>query len=91
MRSILSYMTLIPRKEVSTEEAIEINQDHNIHHHHTDKKVSSVVQLGVVVDDVPGEVELGAQTEGDVGEKVGHFVNVVHVGGLSACQLQHQP
>lgn len=43
------------------------------------------------MDDVPGEVELCAQAKRDVGQKVGKFVDVVHCGGLSACQLQHQP
>lgn len=43
------------------------------------------------MDDVPGEVELCAQAKSDVGEDVGVFVDVVHGGGLSACQLQHQP
>lgn len=41
--------------------------------------------------DVPGEVELGAQAKCDVGEEVGELVDVVHAGGLSARQLQHQP
>lgn len=43
------------------------------------------------MDDVPGEVKLGAQTERDVGEDVEEFVVVVHGGGLSSRQLQHQP
>lgn len=43
------------------------------------------------MDDVPGEVELGAQTKRDVGEEVGKFVDVVHGGGLSTCQFKHQP
>lgn len=43
------------------------------------------------MDDVPSEVELCAQAKNDVGKDVGIFVDVVHGGGLSACQLQHQP
>lgn len=50
-----------------------------------------MLQRGVVPDDEPGEVELGAQTEGDVGEKVGQLVDLIGEGGLSARQLQHQP
>lgn len=91
MRPVLSHIALTPGEEVSAEQAVEINQDHDIHHHHGDEKVSTVVQPGVIVDDVPGEVELGAQTEHDVGEEVGKFVDVVHGGGLSTGQFQHQP
>lgn len=43
------------------------------------------------MDDVPGEVELGAQTKRDVGEKVDEFVDVVHGRGLSTRQFEHQP
>lgn len=50
-----------------------------------------MVQPGVVVDDVPGEVELCAQTKCDVGEEVGELVDVVRGGGLNSRQLQHQP
>ncbi len=91
MRAVVSHRALPPGEEVSTEQAVEINQDHNIHHHQGDEKVSAVVQPGVIVDDVPGEVELGAQTKRDVGEEVGEFVDVVQGGGLSARQLQHHP
>jgi len=91
MHPVLSHIALTMREEVCTEQAVEINQDHNIHHHHGDEKVTAVVQPGVIVDNVPGEVELGAQTESNVGEEVGEFVDVVHGGGLSAGQLQHQP
>lgn len=48
-------------------------------------------QWVVVLNDVPGEVELGAQSEYDVSEEVGELVDVVKGGVLSACQLQHQP
>lgn len=91
MCPVLSHRALTPGEEVSTEQAVEINHDHNIHHHHGDQKVSTVIQPGIIVDDVPGEVELCAQTKRDVGEEVGEFVDVVHGGGLSARQLQHQP
>lgn len=91
MCPVLSRGALTPREEVSAEQAVEINQDHDIHHHHGEEKVCTVVQPGVVVDDVPGEVELCAQAERDVGEEVGEFIDVVHGGGLSARQLQHQP
>lgn len=50
-----------------------------------------MVQPGVILDDVPGEVELGAQTKHDVSEEVGKFVDVKHGGRLSTSQLQHQP
>lgn len=43
------------------------------------------------MDDVPGEVELCAQTKCDVGQQVDKLVDVVHGGGLGASQLQHQP
>ena len=80
MCPILSHEFLTPGEEVSTEQTVEINKDHDIHHHHGDEEVSAVVQPGVVLVDVPGEVELGAQTKRDVGEEVGEFVDVVHGG-----------
>lgn len=43
------------------------------------------------MDNVPGEVELCAQTKHDIGQEVDKLVDVVHGRGLSACQLQHQP
>lgn len=91
MHPVLSHRALTPGEEVSAEQAVEINQDHNIHHYYGGEKVSAVVQPVVIADDVPGEVELGAQTKRDVGEEVGEFVDVVHGGGLSARQLQQQP
>lgn len=91
MCPVLSRRALPRREEVSTEQPVEINQHHNIHHHHGGEKVSTVVQPGVIVDDVPGEVELCAQAKRDIGQEVGKFVDLVHVGGLSARQLQHQP
>lgn len=90
MRPVLSNRAF-PCEEVRAEQAVEINQHHNIHHHHTGKKKSTIVQPGVVVDDVSGEVELGAQTKDDVGYDVGKFVVVIQGGVVSGCQLQHQP
>lgn len=43
------------------------------------------------MDEVPGEVGLGAHAERDVGEDVDEFVDAVHGGELSACQLHQQP
>lgn len=91
MCAVLSHRVLPPGEEVRTEQAVEINQDHNIHHHHGDEKVSTVVQPGVIAEDVPGEVELCAQTKCDIGQEVGKLIDVVHGGGLSVCQLQQQP
>lgn len=50
-----------------------------------------MVQPGVVVKEVPGEVELCAQAERHVGQEVGKLVELVEGGGLSAHQLQHHP
>lgn len=50
-----------------------------------------MLQPGVVVEDVPGEVELCAQAEQHVGQQVDKFVDVVEGGVLSTRQLQHQP
>lgn len=50
-----------------------------------------MVQPGVVSDNVPAKVGLRAQTEGDEGENIDEFVDVVHGGGLSTHQLQQQP
>lgn len=90
MRAILSQVTLASGKEIRTEQTVEVNHDHDIHYHHGDEEVSAVIQPGVVVEDIPGEVELGAKTKYDIGEEVGELVDVVHGGGLSAGQLQHQ-
>lgn len=79
------------REEVGAEQSVEINQNHDVHQHHGDQKVPAVLQPGVVVEDVPGEVELCAQAERHVGQEVDKFVDVVEGGGLSARQLQHQP
>lgn len=79
------------REEVGAEQSVEINQHHDVHHHQGDQKVPAVFQPGVVVEDVPGEVELCAQAEQDVGQDVDELVDVVEGGGLSARQLQHQP
>lgn len=88
---VLPHVALTPREEISTDQAVEINQHHNIHRHHAEQEVPAVVHPGVIVQDVPGEVELGAQTKQDVGEEVGEFVDVVQGGGLSAGQFQQQP
>lgn len=89
MHPVLSQMALTPGEEVSTEQAVEVNQNHNIHHHYADEKVCRVVQPGVIGDKVPGEVELGAQTKRDVCKEVGEFVDLVNGGGLSTRQFQH--
>lgn len=91
VRAVLSHVPLASGKEVSTEQTVEINHHHDVHHHHGDEEVPAVVHPGVVVDDVPSEVELGAEAKHDIGEEVGNFVDVVYGGGLSVGQLQHQP
>lgn len=70
---------------------MEINQHHDVHYNHGGQEESTVVQPGVIVDNVPGEVELCAQTKCDVGQQVDELVDVVYGGGLGASQLQHQP
>lgn len=91
IRPVLSHVTFTPGEEVGTEQAVEINQDHDIHHYHAGEEEFSVVQPGVVVEDVPGEVGLGGQAERDVGEEVGELGDIVSGGGLSGSQLQQQP
>ena len=91
MSPVLSHVALTPREEVRTDQAVEINQDHDIHHHHAEEEVSTVVHPGVVVQDIPGEVQLGAHTKQDVGEEVDEFVDVEDGGRLSGGQFQHQP
>lgn len=91
VRPVLSRTSLTPREEVSAEQAVEIYEDHSIHCHQAGQKVSTVIQPGVIVDEVPGEEELGSETESYVCEEVEEFVDLVHGGGLSARQLQQQP
>lgn len=77
MCSVLSHQALTSREEVSAEEAVEINHHHDIHYHHSKEEASTMVQPGVIVDDVPGEVELCAQAKCDVGQNINEFVDVV--------------
>lgn len=91
MHPVLSYVAFSLGEEVCTEQAVEINQHHNIYHYHASEEESTMVQPGIVLDDVPGEVELGAKAKYDIGEDVDELVDVVHGGGLGARQLQHQP
>lgn len=91
MRPILLFQAFPRREEVGTEQSVEINQDHDVHHHQGDQEVAAVLQPGVVVEDVPGEVELCAEAEQHIRHEVGELVDVVEGGGLSARQLQHQP
>lgn len=90
VRPVLLLRAFPRREEVGAEQPVEINEDHDVHHHQGDQEVPAVVQPGVVVEDVPGEVELCAEAEQDVGQEVGVFVDVVEGGGLGARQLQHQ-
>lgn len=91
MCPVLSGRALPSREDVCTEQPVEINQDHNIHQHHGGEKVCTMIQPGVIVDNVPGEVELCAQTKYDIGQEVDKLVDVVHGRRLSTSQLQHQP
>lgn len=91
MCPVLSGRALPPREDVCTEQPVEINQDHNIHQHHGHEKVCTMIQPGVIVENVPGEVELCAQTKHDISQEVDKLVDVVHGRELSARQLQHQP
>lgn len=79
------------RKEVCAYQAVEVYNDHNIHDDHTKEKQLWILQCGVVVEDVPGEVGLCEQTEHDVCEDIDHFVDLKQRGGLSVGQLQQQP
>lgn len=38
IRPVVSHRFLTPGQEVCTEQAVEINQDHNIHHYHGDEE-----------------------------------------------------
>lgn len=92
MCPVLSHRALTHGgEEISAEQAVQIKNHHNIYHNHGGEEVSGVVQPGVILDNVPGEVELRAKTKRHIGEQVGELVDVVHGGGLSARQLQHQP
>lgn len=91
MYTVLSHKVFFPRKEVSAKQTVEINKNHDIHHHDGGQKVSTVLQEGVVAGEVPGEVELSTQAKGDVGDHVDELVDVVQGRVLSTRQLQHQP
>lgn len=91
LRSVLPCRALLSEEQISAEQPVEINQDHDVHDHHGGQKESAVVQPRVIVDDVPGEVELCAQAKCDVGQQVGKFVDVEDGGRLALGQLQHQP
>lgn len=91
LRPILLCRALLPEEQVGAQQPVEINEHHDVHDHYGGQEVSAVVQPGVIVDDVPGEVELCAQAKCDVGQQVGKFVDLVGGGGLALGQLQHQP
>lgn len=90
MSSILCAILLSMTKEVCAYQAVEVYKDHNIHDDHTKEKKMGIVQLGVVVDDVPGEVGLCEQTEHHVREDIDHLVDLIQRSGLSECQFQQQ-
>lgn len=64
-------------EEVCSEEAVEIDENHNVHEHHGHQEVESMIQRRVVMDEVPGEVKLCSKPEGHVGHHVQQFVNGV--------------
>lgn len=90
MSSILRAIMLSMMEEVCAYQAVEVYKDHNIHDGHTEEEKLGIVQRGVVVDDVPGEVELCEQPEHHVREDVNHFVDLIQSSGLSVRQFQQQ-
>lgn len=58
MSPILCAITLSLIKEVRAQQSVEVYDDHNVHDHHANEEKLRMVQLGVVVNDVPSEVEL---------------------------------
>lgn len=74
-------------EEVGSEQPVEVDEDHGVQESDGKEEVVAVVQPGVVVQDVPGDVELGAEAEGDVGEEVEELVGAVELRGLSSSQL----
>lgn len=91
LRPVLPCRALLPDEQIGAEQPAEISEDHDVHGHYAGQEVSAVIQPGVIVGEVPGEVELCAQAKCDVGQQVGEFVDLVDGGGLALGQLQHQP
>lgn len=66
--SILCYVAPAPGVEVCPQQTVEVNQNHAVHHDHGNQEVAGVVEPGVVIHNVPGDVELGTKAKEDVGE-----------------------
>lgn len=80
---VLLARALHPEEQISAQQPVEINHHYDVHDGHGGQKASAVDQPRVIVDDVPGEVELCAKAKWDVGQQVGKFVEVVDGGGLA--------
>lgn len=64
-------------EEVGSEEAVEIDENHDVHEHHGHQEVESMIQCRVVMDEVPGEVKLCSKPEGHVSHHIQQFINGV--------------
>ncbi len=64
-------------EEVGSEEAVEIDENHDVHEHHGCQEVEGMIQRRVVVYEVPGEVKLCSKPEGHVGHHIEQFVDGV--------------
>lgn len=90
MISVLCIILLSMRKEVCAYQAVEVYTNHNIHDNHTEEKKLWTVQFGVVVEDVPGEVELCEESEHHISEDIDHFVDLIQGRGMSIGHFQQQ-
>lgn len=89
--AILCHASALPAwEEVGTEQSVEVNQYHDVHEDHGGQEVARLIQPAEVVQDVPGDVELGTKAEAHVGEDVENLVGVVKRRVLGPCQLEHQ-
>lgn len=89
--AILCHGSALPAwEEVGTEQSVEVNQYHDVHEDHGGQEVARLIQPAEVVQDVPGDVELGAKAEAHVGEDVENLVGFEERRVLGPRQLEHQ-
>lgn len=59
MSPILYDVALCSGAKVSPKQSVEVDEDHGVHEDHGEQEVASMLQQGVVDDDVIGYVKLG--------------------------------
>lgn len=59
MSAVLHDMALSSWPKVSSEQSVEVDEDHGVHDEHSEQEVATMKQQGEINDDVKGYVKLG--------------------------------